>query len=238
MNDTSPAGRAPAVVVFDVNETLSDLSPLRRGFESVGLGADSVEAWFAGVLRDGFALTCVGVNPAFADLARESLRVRLAAGEVATEPRAEVVDDAVDLVMSGFSSLPVHPDVVEGIRALHDAGIRLVTLSNGSTGVAQGLLERAGVRDAFERLMSVEEASAWKPHPTSYRYAVAQCQVAVEDAMLVAVHPWDIDGAARAGLRTAWLDRGGVLYPSYFRRPELEAGSLVELAHAWDQIEG
>lgn len=39
------------------------------------------------------------------------------------------------------------------------------------------------------------------------------------DAMLVAVHPWDVDGAARAGMRTAWLDRRGTAYPSYFTAP-------------------
>ena len=50
------------------------------------------------------------------------------------------------------------------------------------------------------------------------------------DAMLVAVHPWDIDGAARAGLATAWIDRTGAPYPEYFTAPDLAACSLVELA--------
>ncbi len=35
------------------------------------------------------------------------------------------------------------------------------------------------------------------------------------DAMLVAVHPWDIDGAARAGLATAWINRNGGVYPDF-----------------------
>jgi 2-haloacid dehalogenase len=229
-NQTETVGRAPRVVVFDVNETLSDMRPLQATFESIGLGADQVEPWFAGLLRDGFALTSVGVNPAFADLARESLRIRLHAHGVAS-----AVEDAVASVMETFTSLPVHPDVVEGIGALQDAGVRLVTLSNGSAGVAEGLLDRAGLRDAFERLMSVEEAAAWKPHPSSYSYALDQCDVPAAEAMLVAVHPWDVDGAARAGLRTGWVNRNGVPYPSYFRRPEREAPDLLALARSWDQ---
>ena len=48
--------------------------------------------------------------------------------------------------------------------------------------------------------------------------------------MLVAVHPWDIDGAARAGLSTAWIDRTAGPYPAYFRTPDLAPPSLVELA--------
>ena len=43
--------------------------------------------------------------------------------------------------MAGFASLPLHPDVVPGVRALRQAGLRLVTLSNGSTQVAESLIE-------------------------------------------------------------------------------------------------
>jgi 2-haloacid dehalogenase len=50
--------------------------------------------------------------------------------------------------------------------------------------------------------------------------------------MLVAVHPWDVDGAARAGLRTAWLNRKEAPYPAHFRRAEVEVTDLVGLARA------
>ncbi|MFM6848785.1 MAG: haloacid dehalogenase type II, partial [Terrabacter sp.] len=212
----------PSVVIFDVNETLSDMSPLADSFDRVGLGSGAVEPWFASVLRDGFALTSVGVNPGFADLASESLRVRLAALE------ADDTQQLVDEVMDAFTSLSVHSDVIEGVRALSGRGVRLVTLSNGSTSVAQGLLQRAGVRDAFETLLSVEDAGAWKPHPASYAHALEACRVAAGEAMLVAVHPWDIDGAARAGLRTGWLNRNDSRYPAYFTTPEVAARDLVD----------
>lgn len=229
---TRTAAAAPALMVFDVNETLSDMGPLAESFERVGLAADSVEAWFAGVLRDGFALTSVGVNPGFADLAGESLRVRLAAARTADAEAGidSSIESAVEEVMSTFTSLSVHPDVVDGVRALRDLGVRLVTLSNGSTAVAQGLLERAGLTDAFETLMSVEQAATWKPHRASYAHALDACGVSAGDAMLVAVHPWDIDGAARAGLRTGWLNRAGHRYPRYFTEPQVVADDLLDLA--------
>ena len=49
-------------------------------------------------------------------------------------------------------------------------------------------------------------------------------------AMLVAVHPWDVDGAQRAGLQGAWLNRQGASYPAHFRAPDVEASDLVGLA--------
>lgn len=226
--ERTPRGHVPKVVVFDVNETLSDMRPLAAAFEVVGLGGGEVEAWFAGVLRDGFALTAVGDNPAFADVAAEALRARLAAGGLSGAD----ADAAASEVMAAFTSLDVHPDVADGVHALAALGTRLVTLSNGSTGVAEALLGRAGLRGEFERLLSVEHATAWKPHPTAYAYALATCEVAADEAMLVAVHPWDVDGAARAGLRSAWLNRTRARYPAYFTAPDVEAVDLVELARA------
>jgi len=215
----------PSLILFDVNETLSDMRPLALSFEDVGLAAHESEAWFAGLLRDAFALTSVGENPDFAELAAEALRLRLRT----RVPDQEVLA-AVDSVMQTFGRLEVHPDVVGGIRALRSAGLRLVTLSNGSTSVADGLLSRAGLLDDFEQLLSVADAPAWKPVAAAYTTALNTCGVAADEAMLVASHPWDIDGAARAGLRTGWLRRGAAGYPSYFRQPEIEAADLEELA--------
>ena len=114
--------------------------------------------------------------------------------------------------------------------ALNELGIRLVTLSNGSASVAEGLFERAGIRDDFDRLLTVEDAGIWKPAPAAYAYALEQCGVDPMDAMLVAVHPWDIDGASRAGLATAWVNRTGGPYPKYFEAPDLRPESMMDLA--------
>jgi 2-haloacid dehalogenase len=48
--------------------------------------------------------------------------------------------------------------------------------------------------------------------------------------MLVAVHPWDIEGARRAGLRTAWINRGRTPYPAHFGAPDVIARDFVALA--------
>jgi len=222
VDGTTEAAR-PGLVVFDVNETLSDMSSMAARFEDVGLPGHLAATWFAGLLRDGFALTVTGTNPSFADLARDALGALL--HDVALD-----VETAATHVMSGFAQLPLHPDVVGGVRALRDLDLRLVTLSNGATAVAEGLLERNGLGDAFERLLSVEDAPAWKPAASAYRYAVETCQVPAASAMLVAVHPWDIHGAHQAGLRTAWINRRGGRYPRTMHPADLEATSLTDLA--------
>ncbi|GAC1589088.1 MAG: haloacid dehalogenase type II [Acidimicrobiales bacterium] len=219
----------PRVIVFDVNETLSDMAPIAARFVDVGAPSPMAKLWFASVLRDGFALTAAGSSEPFARVADGALRVVLGPVELDRS-----IDEAVDHVMSGFMSLAVHPDVVEGVDALRDADIRLVTLSNGSAQVAERLLVAAGIRDRFERLLSVEDAGAWKPARASYDYAARICGVDHAEMMLVAVHPWDIDGASRAGMQTAWINRDSQPYPAYCTKPDHELGSLPELATRLD----
>lgn len=224
--DAAAAGaRRARVVVFDVNETLSDMSAMGQRFSEVGAPSHLAATWFAGLLRDGFALAAAGSSAPFAEVGAGLLRVLLA-----DQPLDRSLEEAVEHVMDGLTSLTLHPDVAPGIEALGDLGRRLVTLSNGSADAAAGLFERAGIRDRFEQLLSVEDAGVWKPAPGAYGWVLERCAVPAEQALLVAVHPWDVDGAARAGLSTAWLNRTGAPYPGYFRRPDLEVRTVGELA--------
>jgi 2-haloacid dehalogenase len=215
----------PQLVLFDVNETLSDLSVLAARFERLGAAPELARVWFASVLRDGIALAAAGTSAPFAEIAVETLR-----GLLAPVVASNDLEDAVQQVLSTFTGLDVHPDVPAGVRVLADRGLRLVTLSNGSTSVAEGLLGRAGLADRFERLLSVEQAGVWKPAPGAYRYGLTECGASAAEAILVAVHPWDIDGAGRAGLATAWLNRDGARYPAFFRPADIEVGTLTGLA--------
>ncbi len=218
-------GHESSVVVFDVNETLSDMTPIARRFAEIGAPEHLATVWFSSVLRDGFALTAAGSGQRFAAIADGVLRTVLTG--VALD---RGTDAAVEHVLSGFMELPVHDDVPDGVRALHTAGLRLVTLTNGSTEVADGLLSRAGLRGEFERLLSVDDAGVWKPARGAYEYAARVCGTDPARMVLVAVHPWDIDGAARAGMATAWIDRHARPYPAHFTPPDYTAASLGELS--------
>ncbi|KRE78208.1 haloacid dehalogenase type II [Arthrobacter sp. Soil763] len=215
---------APSIVIFDVNETLSDMAPMAERFVEAGAPAEMAKLWFATLLRDGFALTAAGGNGSFAEIGAEALRGLLADAGTGMDR-----DRAVEHVMAGLAGLGLHPDVADGVHDLQAAGYRLVTLSNGATRVAEELLTTAGIRDRFERLLSVEDAPGWKPAAAAYLHAASACAGEPGQMLLVAVHPWDIHGAAAAGLRTAWINRSGVPYPGYFSAPDYTVASLREL---------
>ena len=103
-----------------------------------------------------------------------------------------------------------------------------MTLTNGATSVAQRLLDDAGLIDAFELLLSAEQAGFWKPDPRAYAYALSRCGVQAAEAMLVSVHPWDTDGAPGRPIRSVGqLVRGRL--PQLLPHPSVDVDSLVDL---------
>ena len=218
----------PAVAIFDVNETLSDLSPLGDRFVELGAPAELLPAWFAATLRDGIALTASGAYADFREVARANLLAQLAGVEGLRRTTAE----AAEHVLDGFAALSVHPDVPEGFRLLRDAGVRIATLTNGSVAIARGLLERAGLEELAESNLDVSDVRRWKPAPEPYLYACRELGVQASDAVLVAAHPWDVHGARSAGLRGAWLDREALPYPEVFERPDASGRDLPSLVRA------
>jgi 2-haloacid dehalogenase len=214
----------PSVIVFDVNETLADLSPVAARFVEVGAPASLAGLWFASVLRDGFALTVAGESKPFVDVGAALLEEMLVAEQL-NRPK----EVAVEHVLGVLDQLEPHPDVPRAVRDLSERGLRLVTLSNGSVPIAEQLLIGADLRTEFEQVLSVDDAGAWKPHARAYAYAAGVCGVQPAEMLMVAVHPWDVDGAARAGLQTAWVNRSERPYPGVFTKPDHEVASLEGL---------
>lgn len=218
------AASRPEVLVLDVNETLSDLTPMRQRFEAAGLSGDSAETWFAAVLRDGFALTAVDAPANFGAIAADILAAQLTAAGL------EAGTEAVRGVLSGFTQLKLHPDVVPGLRRLHASGLRIVTLTNGSVELSEQMFSEAGLLPLLEHRLDVAKPGRWKPHRAAYEYAAAVCRAPLEQMALAAVHPWDIDGAKRAGLQGWYVDRRRTPYPGMFTAPDLVVADFEDLA--------
>ena len=215
--------RAVAVVAFDVNETLVDMTGLRPVFADIGLAPDLVALWFARVLRDGFALTVVDEYRSFAQVAAQALR--------GLAPDL-VDDDAVDAVLSAFRRLDPHPDVAPALELLHRAGVPVVTLTNGSSDLVTALLSRAGLDAYVTANLSIDAVRRWKPAPEPYRYAANQTGVRPDQITLVACHAWDCAGAACAGLRAGWIPRSEPRWPDTFPAPDVTGPDLPSVVRA------
>ncbi|WP_249011772.1 haloacid dehalogenase type II [Conexibacter sp. DBS9H8] len=216
----------PQAVVFDVNETLTDLSALRSLFTGLGLGEPALPWWFAVLLRDGMALAAAGDSGRFPDLAAAALE------EVCAACGQGVPTGAIEKLLRAFAEVPVHADVAPALERLAQAGVPAVALTNGGLPGAERILERAGVRSHFAEVLSVDAVGHWKPRPEPYHHAARVAGVPPRRLAMVAVHPWDLHGAAAAGLVTGWVRRGRGPYPPVFTPPTVEASGLDGVVEA------
>jgi 2-haloacid dehalogenase len=213
--------RRPAVVAFDVNETLLDLAPVRAALVEAGEADTLLGAVFARTLLTGFAATVVGDWCSFRDAFGAALAQETA-----------LPDDARAGVLDAFAELSPHPDVEPALRRLTEAGVRVVTLSHGSPGVAEAGLARGGITPLVEATLSSETIRAWKPAREVYLWAAGRCGVAPERLALVAAHGWDVLGAQRAGLTGAWFPRSERVYPPVYEPPHVRADDLAGVVDA------
>lgn len=211
------------LIVLDVNETLFDLAPVARRMAQVGLEG-CFERWFARVLRDGIAAAAADGFVSFAALAHHHLQVLL--DEQGLVEDGEV---AVEDVLAGFDELPPHADVEPGLRMLHASDVPIVALTNGSAARTRALLERHGLDGYLAGVHDAAEVGRFKPHVAAYRHVVDRYAARPASSALVAVHPWDLLGAQRAGLLTGWLHRDGRRRPGPLLHPDVEAADLATL---------
>ena len=215
----------PQVVAFDVIETLFSLEPMRARLHGLGLPNEALELWFARLLRNAFALDASGTFKPFGEVARSTLDVMLA------ENRLTFETEAVNHALSGLAELPVHPDVAPAFQSLRATGIRMVALTNGHADNTRGLLQRAGLNDLVERVISIDELRRWKPAREIYLHAAQVCRVAPGQLALVAAHAWDVHGASQAGLVTGWVSRLEKHYFQAMNPPDVTGSTLVEVVH-------
>ncbi len=214
----------PKVVAFDVVETLFSLEPLRARLEVLGLTGAALEIWFTRLLRNAFALDASGIYKPFGEVARSTLEVLV--GEFHRTPDKS----ALDQVLAGFAELPAYPDVAPTFQLLHEAGVRIVTLTNGQADNTRRLLERAGLDQFVERVISIDEVRCWKPAREVYLHAALVVNVAPEELALVAAHAWDVQGASQAGLVTGWVSRLEKHFLQVMNPPDVTGDTLTEVS--------
>lgn len=214
----------PSVVVFDVNETLLDLSALDGYFEQFFGAADARREWFTQMLQSAFVSTIVGNYQPFGRIGQTALEMLSARRAVS------ISHGEAETILTNMRRLPPHSDVVEALTLLRDAGLRLAALTNSTQEVADEQMQHAGLRPYFEQVLSADSVQRLKPAPEPYHMAAERLGIAPDAMLLVAAHAWDIAGASHAGCRTAFLARPGQVADPLMPQPEIVAEDLREIA--------
>ena len=215
----------PEALVFDVNETLLDMSPLRIDFEDVFGTGDAMGEWFARLLHGSLVANQLDHYRAFGVLGVEALLT------VAERRGISIDEGTATEVVTRLAILPVHLDVIPALERLLDAGFRTAALTNGSTKAANVQIENAGLHTFIQRVISVEEVGRFKPDPATYRHAAQVMDLHVSQTMLISAHDWDVAGAITAGASAAFVRRPGSMWSLPSETPEIIGTDLTEIAN-------
>jgi 2-haloacid dehalogenase len=218
---------SPAVLVFDVNETLIDITSLEPRFERMFGDRAVLREWFGQLVMYSMTATLSGNYVDFFTLGQAVLRM------IGDSRDVSITEGDLDDLAYGMRTMPAHPDVTDGLAALRAQGYRLVTLTNSppKPGVPTPL-ENAGLAEFFEKQFSVDVWRLFKPARQLYTGVAELLKVAPSDCMMVAAHAWDTIGAQSAGFEAALITRPGnaPLSTPELPAPDLVVADVLELA--------
>lgn len=209
------------VIAFDVNETLLDLRALDQPFEDLLGSAALRPQWFAQMLQLSFVGGIVGSYIDFTSAQRAALAM------IARKASVKISDDDIAAMVDRMSSLPPHPEVPDALGSLKDTGLTTVALVNSLASVGEQQLQNAGIREAFDAVISADEVRALKPSPKPYHLVADRYGVGIDDVRLVAAHSWDITGALAAGAQAAFVARLGMVLTPYGPQPDITGADVA-----------
>ena len=96
---------------------------------------------------------------------------------------------------------PLKIGVRESLAVVRRAGLRVAVASSSPLGLIQGALERVGLRDAFEQVVSAEGERFGKPHPAVYLTAAARLGVPPEVCLALEDSVNGVYSATGAGMQ-------------------------------------
>ena len=139
---------------------------------------------------------------------------------------AAPVDALWEIYFAARNSVELYPDSLPALERI-TARWPLASLTNGNAD-----LQRIGIHTHFAHHICARDSGVAKPDPRIFLAAAERLGVAPAQILHVGDDPvMDVAGARDAGLRTAWINRGGESWPSELGAPpELDLPDLSALA--------
>ena len=217
--------KKPSLLIFDVNETLLDMAPIKKAINQELESEQASALWFTKLLYYSLAESVTGKYRDFGEIGSATLEM------TAQQLSVKISEERIKELVGMMKNLEAHKEVKQALQDLSDAGFKMVTLTNGGYKTMEEQLSNSGISEYFNKKYSVESVKKFKPHPDPYNYVLDQEDTTPANAMMIAAHGWDILGAARAGLQTGFISRPGkFLYPH--EQADHSGEDLLQLVHS------
>jgi len=191
-------------LIFDVFGTLVDWrSGVARDVRAAFRDAVDAEA-FADAWRDEYQPAMQGVRAGRMPFSKLDVLHRRNLDRV-LERYGLDADEATRAQLNlAWHHLDAWPDVTPALARLR-SGFLLAPCSNGNISLMVDLARRNGWH--WDAILGAEHARDYKPKLEVYRAAADALDCAPHEVLMVAAHSSDLEAAARAGLRTAFIAR-------------------------------
>ena len=129
-----------------------------------------------------------------------------------------------DSLSSRWSELTPWPEAAEIVAEFSSTG-KIGVITNCSEALGVRAANRIGVR--FDMVLTAERAGYYKPDKRAYQVAISEIAAAPERILYVAGSPYDVHGAAAAGMPVYWHNRLGLDEPEADAKAIKSAGTLA-----------
>jgi 2-haloacid dehalogenase len=212
------------VLVFDVNETLLDMTPLKKSVNGL-LGNDQgFRIWFGMLLHYSIVSNSINEYHDFGTIAGATLAM------AATSLNKTASEDEIIEALSPIKTLRAYPDVEKGLQLLKNHGFRLATLTNSPPHALKQQLINSNLTAYFEQALSIDSLKKYKPEAQTYLWAAKELAVEPKEMLMIAAHGWDLAGASHAGLATCFIAREGQSVYTLSNKPDFEANDILAMA--------
>jgi 2-haloalkanoic acid dehalogenase type II len=137
----------------------------------------------------------------------------------------EVAERAFEVFFAARNELELYADVRPALERLRNR-YTLASLSNGNAD-----LEVIGLASIFSVSLNARQIGAAKPHPRCFQQLAHDLRLEPRSILYVGDDPFlDVAAARAAGLRTAWMNRGGAPWPCNLEPADLDVADCLRLA--------
>ena len=187
-------------VLLDLDGTLLDTAPDIAAAANAMLAGQGLKPLPAGTIRDFIGK---GI-PHLVERCLVEAGLPLVCAQL--EPALRAFGDHYR-AFNGKSSRP-YPGVVEGLRRLRDASLKLGCVTNKARAFTTPLLEATGLAPLLEAVVTSDDVARRKPHPEPYRHACKVLDVPPDRAVVIGDSANDVEAGRAAGCRVLLVSYG------------------------------
>ncbi len=230
-----PRVSAPKALTLDLDDTLWPIWPAIERAEHAMYAylnkncARTVQRYSLEALRQlraEIADSHPHLSHDFSEQRRISLR--MAIGDAGDE--LHHVEPAFEAMFKARNQVDFYDDALAALERL-SSRLPIASLTNGNADI-----HSIGIAAHFQHTVAAKQFGYAKPDRRIFEFACAQLGLSCSDVLHIGDDPHlDVAGAARAGLRTCWINRTKAQWPDDLPEPDLEFDNLHALADWLEQ---